>query len=80
MAHQATSKQDSREFAVDGIFAASMDCDCDTDTDACDLGALALAYGGVNVYPAANLYGGLFGTDDICVWMFLEGFNNAFAR
>jgi len=42
------------------------------------MGAMALAYGHVNVYPAANIYGGWYGCDDTCVEIFLEGFQNAF--
>jgi len=75
---KATSKEDPRRFAANLVFGVSLDCDSDTETDACDLGALALAYGGVSVYPATNLYGGIHGADEICFAIFLEGFNNAF--
>jgi Zn-dependent metalloprotease len=80
---KATSNQDPKQFAVDLIYGVSLDCDSDTETDACDMGAMALAFGGLDrsdgIYPAANLYGA-WGTNDICVELFLEGFNNAFNR
>jgi Zn-dependent metalloprotease len=82
---KATSKQDPRRYASTLVYGAPLDCDSDTDLDACDLGALALAYGGVNidgylVYPAANIYGGNYGCDAICLELFLEGFQNAFTH
>lgn len=63
----------------DGV---GMDCDSGSDFDACDMGAMAHAYGGFDhlegIYPAANLYGRWNGVDDICVELLCEGFNNAF--
>ncbi len=75
---KAISKQDPRAYAVNMVFGVSLDCDSDTDTDACDMGALALAYNGIDVYPAAKLYDSIAGVDDVCLELFLEGFNNAF--
>lgn len=75
---KAASNQDPRAYAVNMVFGVSLDCDSDTDTDACDMGAMALAYGGTGVYPAATLYESFMGVDEVCVELFLEGFNNAF--
>jgi Zn-dependent metalloprotease len=76
---KATSHQDPTRFGATLIYGASLDCDSDTELDACDLGALALSYGGVDTYPASNIYGSQNGCDDICLELFLEGFQNAFS-
>jgi Zn-dependent metalloprotease len=75
---KAASKEDPREFAVEMVFGIGLDCDSDTEVDACDLGAAALAYGGVNVYPGANIYGSVDGCNDTCLELLLEGFRNAY--
>jgi hypothetical protein len=73
---KATSTADPREFAVDVVYSASLDCDNDTQTDACDMAVVALAYGNNN-FPTTNFVN-RSSTDDVCVEFFLEGFHNAF--
>jgi len=75
----ATSTADPKEFAVDLVYSASLDCDSDSQTDACDMAALALAYGYSNLFPATNFVPEPY-TNDVCVAIFLEGFHNAFTH
>jgi len=75
---KAISKQDPNQFGVSVVFAWVMDCDADTDFDACDLGAMAMNFGGINAYPSAAL---LTSTSTILdVEVLKQGFNNAFNR
>ncbi len=77
---KVSSKEDPKRFAVNTVFAISMDLDNDFDTDACDLSALAHDYYAVwTRYPSANMLGNpMGGSDDYAFEVFLEGFNNAF--
>ncbi|HJV21912.1 MAG TPA: M4 family metallopeptidase [Holophagaceae bacterium] len=77
---KATSHADPKQFAVNLVWAASMDCDSDTEVDACDLGAIALdyyPYTDIYNYPSAVIYRNYF-TDDLSCALFKMGFNNAF--
>jgi len=75
---KATSVEDPRRFAVDVVYATSMDCDGDLEFDAIDAGAIALSEGPLNQLPFPGAR--VAGFNDVSEFdsaLFLEGFHNA---
>ncbi len=73
----ATSKQDPNQFASGFVLPVGLDVDGDMDLDACDMGALALNFGGTGAYIFASIVGP---TSIIDVEIFKQGFNTVFNR